>query len=53
MTSRNPPRRGRPIVTATTGSEGPSVGTARSKTVTCYFRGMSDDVLADPRINSR
>ncbi|MEV1062944.1 RHS repeat-associated core domain-containing protein [Streptomyces sp. NPDC050263] len=39
--------RGYPIVTTITGVTDAGEGTAAAKSVTRYFRGMSDDVLAD------
>ncbi|MGX9889113.1 RHS repeat-associated core domain-containing protein [Streptomyces sp. NPDC002276] len=39
--------RGYPVVTTVTGTTDASVGSAASKEVTRYFRGMSDDVIAD------
>ncbi|MFI5793433.1 polymorphic toxin-type HINT domain-containing protein [Streptomyces sp. NPDC051677] len=39
--------RGYPTVTTITGTTDAAEGTAASKSVTRYFRGMSDDVLAD------
>ncbi|MFF3893195.1 ricin-type beta-trefoil lectin domain protein [Streptomyces sp. NPDC001812] len=39
--------RGYPVVTTTTGTTDAVGGSAASKSVTRYFRGMDDDVLAD------
>ncbi|MFJ6738124.1 RHS repeat-associated core domain-containing protein [Streptomyces sp. NPDC091279] len=39
--------RGYPIVTTVTGTTDAAEGTVAAKSVTRYFRGMSDDVLAD------
>ncbi|MFF3938263.1 ricin-type beta-trefoil lectin domain protein [Streptomyces phaeofaciens] len=39
--------RGYPVVTTTTGTTDAVGGSAASKSVTRYFRGMNDDVLAD------
>ncbi|MDX3753394.1 polymorphic toxin-type HINT domain-containing protein, partial [Streptomyces sp. AK08-02] len=40
--------RGYPVITTLTGPTVTSVGNPASKSVTRYFRGMSDDVLVDP-----